>query len=42
MVNLRAISHAVRADNDTAQIYLRDRSEHLPVSRSFLARFRQM
>ena len=42
VVNLRAISHLVRADNDTAQIHLRDRPEVLPVSRSFLSQFRQM
>jgi len=42
VVNLRAISHLVRADNDTAQIHLRSRPEQLPVSRSFLPQFRQM
>lgn len=42
VVNLRAISHLVRADNDTAQIHLRGRPERLPVSRSYLAQFRQM
>ncbi|MGQ0799113.1 MAG: LytR/AlgR family response regulator transcription factor [Pseudomarimonas sp.] len=42
VVNLRAISHLVRADNDTAQIHLRSRPERLPVSRSFLPQFRQM
>ncbi len=42
VVNLRSISLVVRGDNDTARIHLRDRPEHLPVSRSYLAAFRQM
>ena len=40
-VNLRAVHHVVRGD-DAATIHLRDRAETLPVSRSYLARFRQM
>ena len=42
MVNLRAISHVVRGENETAQIYLKGRSEVLPVSRNYLHLFRQM
>ncbi len=42
VVNLRAISHLVRSDNETAEIHLRGRSEVLPVSRSFVHLFRQM
>jgi DNA-binding LytR/AlgR family response regulator len=42
VVNLRAISHVVRGDNETAEIHLRHRSETLPVSRSYLHLFRQM
>jgi DNA-binding LytR/AlgR family response regulator len=42
IVNLRAISHVRRGDNETADIHLKDRSEVLPVSRSFLHLFRQM
>jgi DNA-binding LytR/AlgR family response regulator len=42
VVNLRAISHVVRADNDTAEIHLKHRPEVLPVSRSYLGLFRQM
>jgi DNA-binding LytR/AlgR family response regulator len=42
VVNLRAISHVVRGDNETAEIHLRHRSEVLPVSRSYLHLFRQM
>lgn len=42
VVNLRAISHVVRADNETAEIHLHRRPERLPVSRSYLHLFRQM
>jgi DNA-binding LytR/AlgR family response regulator len=42
VVNLHAISHVVRGDNETAEIHLRHRSEVLPVSRSYLHLFRQM
>lgn len=42
VVNLAAVSHLVRAEHDTAELHLRDRTETLPVSRSFLPRFRQM
>jgi DNA-binding LytR/AlgR family response regulator len=42
VVNLRAISHVVRGDNETASIHLRNRDEVLPVSRSYLHLFRQM
>ena len=42
VVNLRAISHVTRGDNDTAGIHLKDRDEVLPVSRSYLHLFRQM
>lgn len=42
VVNLRAISHVVRADNETATIHLKQRNEVLPVSRSYLHLFRQM
>jgi len=41
VVNLRAISHLARAD-ETAAIHLKGRKEVLPVSRSYLHRFRQM
>ncbi|MGH8128768.1 MAG: LytR/AlgR family response regulator transcription factor, partial [Gammaproteobacteria bacterium] len=41
-VNLRAISHVVRGENETAQIHLKGRSDVLPVSRSYLHLFRQM
>lgn len=42
VVNLHAVSHVVRADNETACIHLKGRSETLPVSRSYLHLFRQM
>jgi len=42
VVNLRAISHVTRHDNETAEIHLKGRKEVLPVSRSYLHLFRQM
>jgi len=42
VVNLRAISHVKRGLNETADIYLKGRSEVLPVSRNYLHLFRQM
>lgn len=42
IVNLRAIGHVKRGDNETADIHLKNRSETLPVSRSFLHLFKQM
>ena len=42
VVNLRAISHVHRHDNETAEIHLRGRADVLPVSRNFLHIFRQM
>jgi DNA-binding LytR/AlgR family response regulator len=42
VVNLAAISHVVRGENETATIHLKGRDETLPVSRSFLHLFRQM
>jgi DNA-binding LytR/AlgR family response regulator len=42
VVNLRAISHVRRQDNDTAEIHLKGREDVLPVSRNYLHLFRQM
>ena len=42
VVNLRAISHVRRQDNETAEIHLKGRNEVLPVSRNYLHLFRQM
>jgi len=42
VVNLCAIDHVTRSDNETAEIHLRHRAEVLPVSRSYLHLFRQM
>ena len=42
VVNLRAIRHVTRHDNETAEIHLRGRDDVLPVSRNYLHLFRQM
>ena len=42
IVNLRAISHVTRGENETADIHLKRRDEVLPVSRNYLHLFRQM
>lgn len=42
VVNLGAISHVTRHDNETADIHLKGRREVLPVSRGYLHLFRQM
>jgi len=42
VVNLRAISHVTRHDNETAEIHLKGRDDVLPVSRNYLHLFRQM
>ena len=42
VVNLRAVAHVTRGDNETADIHLKGRKEVLPVSRSYLHLFRQM
>lgn len=42
VVNLRAMSHVTRGENETAHIHLKSRSEVLPVSRNYLHLFRQM
>jgi DNA-binding LytR/AlgR family response regulator len=41
-VNLRAISHVLRGENETANIHLKNRVDILPVSRTFLHQFRMM
>lgn len=41
-VNLRAVAHVTRGDNETATIHLKGRGETLPVSRGHLHLFRQM
>ena len=40
LVNLRAIDHVRRGDNETAQVFLKSGGEPLPVSRSFVHVFR--
>ncbi len=42
VVNLRAISHVTRGENETAQLHLKHRAELLPVSRSHTHLFKQM
>jgi len=42
VVNLRAISHVTRQDNETAEIHLKGRADVLPVSRNYAQHFRQM
>ncbi|MBL8325237.1 MAG: response regulator transcription factor [Rubrivivax sp.] len=42
VVNLAAVSHVVRGENETADIHLKGRREVLPVSRTYLHLFRQM
>jgi len=42
VVNLRAISHVKRHDNETAEIHLKGRNDVLPVSRNYVHVFRQM
>ena len=42
IVNLRLVAQVDRGFNETAEVHLKDRSEVLPVSRSFLHVFRQM
>jgi DNA-binding LytR/AlgR family response regulator len=42
VVNLRAISHVKRHDNETADIHVKGREDVLPVSRNYLHLFRQM
>jgi len=42
IVNLRAISHITRHDNETAQVHLKGRAEILPVSRNYVHLFRQL
>lgn len=41
-VNLGAISHVLRGQNETASIHLKNRDDVLPVSRTFLHHFRMM
>jgi DNA-binding LytR/AlgR family response regulator len=42
VVNLRAISHVTRHDNETAEVHLKARGEVLPVSRQYVHLFRHM
>jgi DNA-binding LytR/AlgR family response regulator len=41
VVNLRAVSHVTRGENETGDLHLKGRKEVLPVSRGYLHLFRQ-
>ena len=40
IVNLAAVSHVVRGENETAELHVKGRPETLPVSRAHLHLFR--
>ena len=40
VVNLRAVSHVVRGENETARLHLKSRADVLPVSRRYSHHFR--
>ena len=40
VVNLRAVSHVVRGENETARLHLKSRADVLPVSRKYTHHFR--
>lgn len=42
VVNLRAVDHVSRGENETALVHLRQRAETLPVSRGYAHLFKQM
>lgn len=42
IVNLKQVAQVTRGANETAEVHLRGRNETLPVSRSYLHRFKQM
>jgi DNA-binding LytR/AlgR family response regulator len=42
IVNLQSVARVIRGENETAEVQLKGRPEVLPVSRSYLHRFRQM
>jgi DNA-binding LytR/AlgR family response regulator len=42
VVNLQAVSHVTRGENETADVHLKARKEVLPVSRTYLHLFKQM
>ena len=42
VVNLRAIDHVTRGDNETGEVRMKGRQEVLPVSRTYLHLFREM
>jgi DNA-binding LytR/AlgR family response regulator len=42
VVNLNAVNHVTRGENETADLHLKGRGEVLPVSRAYLHLFKQM
>ena len=40
VVNLNAVSHVTRGDNETADVFFKNRTEAMPVSRTFLHLFK--
>ena len=42
VVNMNMVSHVTRGENETATVYMKGRTEKLPVSRSYLHHFKQM
>jgi DNA-binding LytR/AlgR family response regulator len=40
VVNLSAVSHVARSENETADLHFRDRTDVLPVSRTYLHLFK--
>jgi DNA-binding LytR/AlgR family response regulator len=42
VVNINMVSHVTRGENETATVYMKGRTEKLPVSRSYLHHFKQM
>lgn len=42
VVNMNRVSHVIRGENETATVFMKGRSDKLPVSRSYLHHFKQM
>jgi DNA-binding LytR/AlgR family response regulator len=42
IVNLSAVSHVTRGENETADLHVKGRGDVLPVSRAYLHLFKQM
>ena len=42
VVNINMVSHVTRVENETATVFMKGRTDQLPVSRSYLHHFKQM